>query len=172
MAFGNDMGQSIYSSAEAGKYICAFAPLVPVMYLDTAVDSVLKGIGKQLYCMKVNILDSSLSLILVLILVPKFGPVGYIVCVYIAELVNAALSIGKMVRETDISFSPLWIVRPVLSVFISTSFMRLLSDILPFFDLTFLKILFSALIYSALIIPKASFFSKKSYKREKASITP
>ncbi len=172
MAFGNDMGQSIYSSAEAGKYICAFAPLVPVMYLDTAVDSVLKGIGKQLYCMKVNILDSTLSLILVLILVPKFGPTGYIVCVYIAELVNAALSIGKMVRETDISFSPLWIVRPVLSVFISTSFMRLLCDILPFFDLTFLKIIFSALIYSALIIPKASFFSKKSYKREKASITP
>ncbi len=172
MSLGKDMGQSIYSSTEAGKYICAFAPLVPVMYLDTAVDSVLKGIGKQLYCMKVNILDSSLSLVLVLILVPKFGPTGYIVCVYIAELVNAALSIGKMVKETEISFSLWWVARPVISVFLSTSFVRLLCEVFPCFDQTFFKILITALIYSALIIPKGTFFTKKSYKREKASITP
>lgn len=172
MAFGNDMGKSIYSSSEAGKYICAFAPLVPVMYLDTAVDSVLKGIGKQLYCMKVNIIDSSLSLILVLILVPKFGPVGYIICVYIAELVNAALSISKMVKETEISFSVWWVIRPVISAFLSTSFVRLFCDILPSFDLTAVKILLTSLFYSALIIPKCTFLKKKSYKREKASITP
>ncbi|MBQ4066286.1 MAG: oligosaccharide flippase family protein, partial [Clostridia bacterium] len=36
LAFGSDMGLGIYNSADAGKYIAAFAPLVPVMYLDTA----------------------------------------------------------------------------------------------------------------------------------------
>lgn len=170
-AFGNDIGKSIYNSSEAGKYVCAFAPLVPIMYLDTAVDSVLKGLGKQLYCMKVNILDSFLSLVLVLILVPPFGTTGYIVCVYVAELVNAALSIGKMIKETRVIFSPLWIIRPLISVLISATAVRILCSFFPIFNETFLKIILTSSIYSALVLPKRAFFNKKSYKREKTLFT-
>lgn len=172
LAFGKEMGQSIYSNGEAGRYIRAFAPLVPVMYLDTAVDSVLKGIGKQLYCMKVNIADSFLSLVLVLILVPKFGTSGYVVCVYAAELINAALSIGKMITETKAKISPSWILRPLCSILISVISVKLISSYFSFFDETYLKLPLCVLVYSALIIPKGVFFIKKSYKREKATITP
>lgn len=171
LAFGEDMGKSIYSSSEAGKYICAFAPLVPVMYLDTAVDSVLKGIGKQLYCMKVNIIDSLLSLILVLILVPKFGTNGYVICVYVAEAVNFTLSFLKMLSETKIRISPIWLIRPALSIMISTFSVRLITSYFTFLDETFIEIFLTAVIYSALIIPKDTFKRQKSYKRENPLFT-
>lgn len=172
LAFGDDMGLSIYNNASAGQYICAFAPLVPVMYLDTAVDSVLKGLGQQLYCMKVNILDSTLSLILVLLLVPKFGTWGYVACVYAAEIVNATLSIGKMLSETKIRIPLLWVARPLFAILVSTTAVKLMTSYYPLFDTSLFEILATSGIYSVLIVPKSSFFSKKSYKTEKATITP
>jgi len=171
-AFGEDMGKSIYSSGEAGKYIFAFAPLVPIMYLDTAVDSVLKGLGKQVYCMKVNIIDATLSLILVLILVPLFGTWGYVICVYIAEIINATLSIGKMLTTTRINISPFWIIKPVIGILLSTMLIRILTSFFPLFDTTSVKLVLSIIIYLVFIIPKTAFIRKKSYKREKATITP
>ncbi|MBE6715020.1 MAG: hypothetical protein E7575_07065 [Ruminococcaceae bacterium] len=166
-AFGYDMGTGIYNNPTAGTYICAIAPLVPVMYLDTAVDSVLKGLGQQFYCMKVNIIDASLSLLLVLILVPRFGTYGYIACVYIAEIVNAALSIWKMLSCTGIKIPPIWILKPLLSVMVSATAVKALCSYFPIFDITFAKILLTFLFYSAFIIPKGIKISKKSYKTEK-----
>ena len=52
--FGRELGLALYNSAETGNLIALFAPLVPVMYLDTATDSVLKGLDEQVYCMKIN----------------------------------------------------------------------------------------------------------------------
>ena len=96
LSFGEALGEKIYSSADAGAYAKLIAPLIPVMYLDTAVDCVLKGIGEQVYCMKVNIIDAALSLILVLTVLPRFGLYGYIFCVYLTEIVNFIMSITKM----------------------------------------------------------------------------
>ena len=45
----------IYPGTDAGRYIRLLAPLIPVMYIDTTVDSMLKGLGEQLYCMTVSI---------------------------------------------------------------------------------------------------------------------
>ena len=172
LAFGKDLGSSIYSNSDAGAYICAFAPLVPIMYLDTAVDCVLKGLGKQLYCMKVNILDSVLSLILVLILVPRLGTKGYIICVYIAELVNFILSISKMVKETRVKVSKKVVLFPLASILISVIITHTISSYFQTFDTAFFKILLTGLIYSLIIIPKGNFLIKKSYKRENPSFTP
>ena len=172
LAFGNDLGISIYSSTDAGKYICAFAPLVPIMYLDTAVDSILKGLGKQLYCMKVNIIDATVSLVLVLVLVPIMGTWGYILCVYIAELLNATLSISKMISCTKIKISVPWIAKPILAILLSATIMRLFCSYCISLDNILLKILLTTVIYSAIVIPKPYIWKQKSYKRENSVITP
>ena len=54
--------------------------------------------------MKVNIADSLLSVALVCILVPKLGIVGYIITIYIAEIVNASLSIARLIKITAFRF--------------------------------------------------------------------
>ena len=89
------LGMSLYKNAEVGGFIRAMVPLVPVMYLDTVIDCVLKGLGEQVYSMKVNILDAAVSALLVWLLVPGFGITGYAATIYIAELLNFALSIAR-----------------------------------------------------------------------------
>ncbi len=98
LLFGRMLGRILYDSEEAGRYIRALALLVPVMYLDTATDSILKGLGEQLYCMKVNIADACLSVFLVFLCVPRAGIAGYILAIYITEIFNASLSIARVFR--------------------------------------------------------------------------
>ena len=70
------------------------------MYLDTAVDSARKGIGEQVYTMKVNIADAFISVIAVWLLVPLLGLDGYIAVIFISEIFNFALSIRRLSSVT------------------------------------------------------------------------
>ena len=105
--FGKELGGVLYASADAsgevGKMIALFAFLIPVMYTDTATDSVLKGLGEQVYCMKVNIADAALSLLLVILLVPRVGALGYLVTVFVSECVNTFFSVWKLKKKTGLS---------------------------------------------------------------------
>ena len=93
-----ELGTVLYGNREAGRFIALLAPLIPVMYLDTATDALLKGLGEQVYSMNVNILDAFVSVLSVLILVPLMGISGYVVTIYITELLNAALSICRLLK--------------------------------------------------------------------------
>lgn len=90
MSYADVLGEMIYKSAESGFYIRVLSALIPVMYLDGIVDGMLKGMGYQFYSMVVNIIDALLSLILVFILVPRIGVLGYVITILPAEIVNYA----------------------------------------------------------------------------------
>ena len=107
LCFSHGLGLVIYDSLQAGSMIAALAPLIPVMYVDSAVDAVLKGMGQQVYSMNVNIIDALTSVILVIILVPKFGVGGYIFTIYFTEILNTTLSLVRMIA----------IVKPKLRIF-------------------------------------------------------
>lgn len=100
LCFSHGLGLAIYDSLQAGAMIAALAPLIPVMYVDSAVDAVLKGMGQQVYSMNVNIIDALTSVILVIILVPKFGVNGYIFTIYFTEILNTTLSLARMIAIT------------------------------------------------------------------------
>ncbi len=99
LIFSEELGYVIYSSREAGIYIAVLAPVVPIMYLDHVTDSILKGIGEQVYSMWVNITDSLLSIFLVWLLIPKMGIMGYAVCIILMELYNFILSLIRLRRR-------------------------------------------------------------------------
>ena len=101
ICFAEPLGILVYNSAEAAKYIRIFAPLVPVMYLDTTVDGMLKGLGQQLHSMFYNIIDASLSVFLVWLLMPKIGLYGYVICVFVTELINLAFSLTRLLTVTE-----------------------------------------------------------------------
>lgn len=100
------LGQAIYRDAAVGGYIRAFALLMPVMYLDTVTDGMLKGLGEQMYSMRVNIIDSLLSVALVWLVLPKAAVPGYIVILYLSELFNFSLSLRRLTRITRVEFRP------------------------------------------------------------------
>ncbi len=127
--FSYELGNVIYPGTEAGKYIKMIAPLIPVMYLDTATDALLKGLGEQVYTMGVNIVDSGLSVILVLILLPRFGITGYIMTVYFTELINAALSVTRLLTISGIRPKVTrLILKPLLCVIASAYITKFFSD--------------------------------------------
>ena len=94
--YSETLGMLLYDSAEAGKYIRIFAFLIPVMYIDNTTDAILKGLGEQFASMRYNIIDALVSVILVFFLLPPFGIKGYVIVIYFCEILNAALSIRKL----------------------------------------------------------------------------
>lgn len=61
---------------------------MPVMYLDMAVDGMLKGLDQQLSSMRYNIIDSGLCVILVYFLIPRYSVKGYIITLFVSEILN------------------------------------------------------------------------------------
>lgn len=96
--FAYELGEVLYHSREAGMYIRQLAPLIPIMYVDSSVDAVLKGMGEQVYSMNVNIADALISVIMVWTLIPSMGLGGYILTIYVTETLNTTLSIFRMLK--------------------------------------------------------------------------
>lgn len=126
ICFSRELGGAIYPQTDAAKFIFMVAPLVPVMYLDTSVDSILKGLGQQVYHMGINIADSFLSVILVIILIPRFEIFGYVMTVYFTEIVNASLSIARLFSVVKIRPRFVaWVARPLACVITATLITKL-----------------------------------------------
>ena len=104
VTFADGLGEIVYHNPLCAKYIRIFGILVPVMYLDTVVDGMLKGLGEQMASMRYNIIDAAASVFLVIFLTPKFGVDGYVACVFITEILNASLSIGRLIKVTGVKF--------------------------------------------------------------------
>ncbi len=122
-----EFGEVLYSSSEAGRFIYLFAPLMPLMYLDTVTDSLLKGMGEQVYTMNVNIADASISVILVRLLVPRFGILGYVAVLYIAELINFAFSAARLLKRCRFEFKTIrWFLLPFVLLILTTQICNVL----------------------------------------------
>lgn len=100
--FADKLGVRIYSSPEAGDYLRLLAPLIPIMYTDMVADGCLKGLGQQLWCMGINLLDALLGVLLVWQVLPAFALKGYICIIYFNECLNFALSIMRLRKVTKI----------------------------------------------------------------------
>ncbi|MBQ3075891.1 MAG: polysaccharide biosynthesis C-terminal domain-containing protein [Clostridia bacterium] len=102
LVFSQELSLIIYRSKEAAYFIALIAPLIPVMYLDMTTDGMLKGLDMQLDIMKINILDSVLCVLLVFILVPKIAVDGYIITIYVAEIINFLCSFYKLGKASSL----------------------------------------------------------------------
>ena len=115
--FAPELGRMIYGSSEAASCTAALGMLVPFMYLDTAVDAVLKGLGEQVYCMKVNMVDAASGLVLVVLLTPVFGIGGYVLTIWLCEVGNLAASIHRLGQVTGVGIGEAapYYIRPAVS---------------------------------------------------------
>ncbi|MBQ9085292.1 MAG: oligosaccharide flippase family protein [Clostridia bacterium] len=97
--FSEELAQVIFSSPDAGYFISFLAPVLPLMYLDHTADSMLKGIGEHIYSMWVNIADACISILLVYILLPPMGIMGYAVVILVMEGFNFILSALRLYKK-------------------------------------------------------------------------
>lgn len=120
--FSEELGYVVYNSFEAGHYIAIMAPVIPIMYLDHVADSVLKGIGEQVYSMWVNISDSVLSIVLVWFLIPRLGIGGYAIVIVVMEGYNFILSASRLYVKVGFRINVVKsILIPLISAFVSAT---------------------------------------------------
>ncbi len=152
--FAEEIGMAVYQSREAAYFIRVIAPLAVVMYADGVVDAVLKGMNQQVYSMGYNIVDSALAVVLMLYLLPTRGIDGYVAIIYITEMVNAFLSITRLLYIADFSLHPIrWAVIPTLGIsacsfFAKTAFSGVFS------------VFIALILYAGVVLV---YFGKRSY---------
>lgn len=104
-AYADRFSSVLYHTNDAKAFFQILSPLVLFMYLDMTVDGMLKGLDQQLYSMRYNILDSSLCVILVWILIPKYAVKGYIITLYASEIMNFFLSLQRLIKVGEVRLS-------------------------------------------------------------------
>ena len=129
--FSKELGLCIYKNAETAQYIRILAPLIPIMYIDSAVDAILKGSGHHVYSMNVNIADTLTACIFAITLIPKIGIWGYIISIYATEILNTTLSLIKMFSVTKMHPRVLHqVAMPILCVIGATNLSKLVLGLL------------------------------------------
>lgn len=153
--FSRELGMTVYKNAEAALYIRVLAPLIPVMYIDSAVDAILKGSGHQVYSMNVNIADTLTACLFALTLVPMIGIWGYVISIYATEILNTSLSLLKLISVSKMrpkAFAQVF--KPIICIIGATNIARLALAINPIKNSIFTLIagiILSLLLYLALL---------------------
>ncbi len=145
--FAHELGMAIYKNSEVGVFLKILSPLVVVMYLDSIVDGILKGLNQQASVMGINILDMVVSIVILSFLLPIIGIKGYIVSIYVSESLNTLLSFWRLKSVTTFRVDYIsWIILPTLlmgiSIFVAKTFFQHLVTSMVFALLFFFTLLF------------------------------
>lgn len=94
--FADNLSIAIYKKSEIAKYLRILSPLIVIMYLDIVIDSILKGLDAQVGVMAINVFDCIVSIAFIYFLVPILGFSGYIISIFISEVIDFSLSGYKL----------------------------------------------------------------------------
>lgn len=94
----NELCLWLYGSTEAGRYLRLYALLIPMLFCDSITDAMTKGLGEQKACVRYNIITSTLDVLFLFLLLPKYGMMGYFFSFLVTHLLNFALSLRRLLK--------------------------------------------------------------------------
>lgn len=97
---GEKLCLTLYRNQEAGLFLKRYALLIPMLYCDSITDAMTKGLGQQRACVRYNILTSSMDVVFLYILLPRYGMEGYFLSFLVTHLINFLLSIRRLLKIT------------------------------------------------------------------------
>ena len=144
------LGVIIYKSEQVGYLIKALSPLLPVMYLDSMADGLLKGLDYQKATLKHSFVDSILRIFFILIFVRFFGMLGFLGIMYFSNCLTCFLNLRKLLKVTNVKVElKRVVVLPLIFALISLFSAYFL--LLPFANI-------SPLLYLVVFTVLSSFF--------------
>jgi len=96
--FSDELSNLIYHKSEIAKYLRLLSPLIVIMYLDIIIDGILKGLDAQVDVMIVNVFDCIVSIAFIYFFVPVLGFSGYILSIFISEIIDFTLSGYRLLK--------------------------------------------------------------------------
>lgn len=149
--FSDNLSVLVYQSIEIAPHLRTICILTPVMFMDTVSCRILNGIGKQGALLFYSLLDSVIRIVLILLLIPRFGINALVAVIFVSNIFTAAKTVRKVTKETKLRFELSgWLLRHLASAavtcFVAGCFFTTLS---PYSKTTpvLCAIMFSALLY-------------------------
>ena len=136
LVFSRELGELIYGSRDVAVFLRVLAPLTPIMYLESMVDGLLKGLNQQASSLRYSVADSSLRILLILLIVPKYGMGGFLFIMVISNLMTSFLNLNRLLKVTALHVPwERWVLRPVFGAVIASVSALFIVNI-PIFDHT------------------------------------
>lgn len=117
----------LYNSEDAGQYLKWFAPLAIMLYCDAVTDAMIKGLGQQKASVRYNICTNFMDVVLLYLLLPKYGIVGYFISFTITHVINFFLSLRRLLKITKINIRFSIPIRVICATGLAISLARLAS---------------------------------------------
>ena len=153
-AGGYQIGFLLYKSADVGFLLVSLSPIVPLMYLDSLCDGLLKGLDQQKFTFRVSVSDSAIRIVLILLFLERFGIKGFIGIMYFSNLLTCFLNVNRLIKISGAGIDiKKTVIIPVLSAFSATLLIKLFLGIFNCSNLVYIILLglLSVTIYSLLM---------------------
>lgn len=124
--FATPLTETIYGNAQIGRYLKALSFIAPLMFMDSSSCGILNGMSKQGRLLCFSLGDSLLRLVLIFLLVPRFGINFLIFTIILSNLFTFVLTSASVLKESRMHFCHyqwLWahILCAALTVFVAGS---------------------------------------------------
>lgn len=98
---GDALGQYLYNDRTVGLCLQILGPLTPIMYMDSVASGMLKGLGEQVRSLWYGVADSIVRILLILVLLPRYGIAGFLFVMLLSNLLTAFLSTHRLLTVSD-----------------------------------------------------------------------
>ena len=90
--FGEELSIIVYNSIKISSPLKLISLIAPMMFIDSVSAGILNGMGKQSRLLIFNLLDSGLRLLLIYLLMPKYGVSGFILVILFSNAFTLCLT--------------------------------------------------------------------------------
>lgn len=125
--FGNEIGQVVYKSDEAGEMLRLLAFLCPIMTVEVVSVGILQALDQQVKSLIYDVLDSLVRIALVWMFVPGYGVTAFLGMMVVSNLLTCSLNLHRLLKVTRISFDfREWALIPFLAALAASQSVKLL----------------------------------------------
>ena len=172
MLYPEELSILVYNEPELTGIIRWLAPFMPLMYTESVVVGILRGLGEQNSSLRYGILDSVVRIILIIIAVPARGIDGFMIVMAASNLLTPLLHIHRLKKVSQVSFEwSKWLIKPLLSAALACTAIKLGENLhlpeLPVIAELVLGCLFALCNYCALLFLSGA-VTKDDFRIQKA----
>lgn len=110
LAFGNELGNTVFHNELAGTLLVTLAWLCPLLYITTTLSSIINGLGLAHLAFINSVVGLIIRIILILLLIPMYGMKGYLISLLISQLAITAFDGYVVIRHIKPIFNAVEII--------------------------------------------------------------
>ncbi len=104
VTYSTGLSDMVYNAPNIAEHLKIVALLCPLMFVDSVSCGILNGMGKQGALLKFSFADAISRILLICVLLPRFGTDALIFVIFASNIMTPFLTMKKVLRETKIHF--------------------------------------------------------------------